>query len=81
MKKYVYIIDYRDRYGADQMECNNMEDVYTQLKYLKEDNSIVENVKKVDVEDRYIERNISITSIRKVIRTLKYKPIFIFCNN
>lgn len=77
MKKYVYMIDYKDNYGADQIECYDIKDLTTQLKILaKENNSIVENVKLVENQDRWHEEDISFSLAKKVIRILSYKPVY-----
>lgn len=75
--KYVYMIDYENNYEYDQCECYNQKDVMTQLKYLKQDNAKIINVKLVEDKDRYHEESISIRLMNRIIKFLGYKPFFI----
>lgn len=82
MKKYVYMIDYQDNSGADQIECDSVKDVIIQLGYLRDfDQLVVENVKRVKDNDRYCEFNISEASMKKVKKVLGYEPYFMKKNN
>lgn len=81
MKKFVYMVDYRDKYGIDQIECNDIKDLTTQLRYLAEDKAAVENVKLVENEDRWNEEEISFTLAQQVIRILGYNPKYMRSRN
>lgn len=75
MKKYVYMIDYSDKLGGNQIECYNAKETIEQLKYLIEDkNCLVENVKLVENNDRGNEEDISFSFAKKIINMLKYAP-------
>lgn len=75
MKKYVYMIDYSDKLGGNQIECYNAKETIEQLKYLIEDkNCLVENVKLVENNDRWNEEDISFSFAKKIINMLKYAP-------
>lgn len=75
MKKYVYMIDYSDKLGGNQIECYNAKETIEQLKYLIEDkNCLVENVKLVENNDRWNEEDISFSFAKKIINMLKYVP-------
>lgn len=75
MKKYVYMIDYSNELGGDQIECCNAKETIEQLKYLIEDkNCLVENVKLVEEKDRWNEEDISFSLAKKIIDMLKYVP-------
>lgn len=75
MKKYVYMIDYSDKLGGNQIECYNAKETIEQLKYLIEDkNCLVENVKLVENNDRWNEEDISFSFAKKNINMLKYAP-------
>lgn len=75
MKKYLYMIDYSDKLGGNQIECYNAKETIEQLKYLIEDkNCLVENVKLVEKNDRWNEEDISFSFAKKIINMLKYAP-------
>lgn len=79
MKKFVYMIDYENDYGNDQVECTDIKDLITQLNYLIKDKSvIIENVKLVENEERWNEEKISFSLANKIIRILGYKPIYMY---
>lgn len=76
MKKYVYMISYEDSYGHDQIECDSIKDLKIQLKYLKQDNDIVKDVKMVKNEDRCSEEEVSFSLFKEIKSMLGYRPIF-----
>lgn len=81
MKKFVYMVDYQYEYGADQMECDDIKDLTTQLRYLAKDKVVVENVKLVENEYRWNEEEISFSLAQQVIRILGYKPKYMRSRN
>lgn len=81
MKKFVYMVDYQDEYGANQIECDDIKDLTTQLRYLVKDKAVVENVKLVENEDRWNEEEISFSLAQQVIRILGYNPKYMRSRN
>ena len=75
------MVDYQYEYGADQMECDDIKDLTTQLRYLAKDKAVVENVKLVENEDRWNEEKISFTLAQQVIRILGYNPKYMSSRN
>lgn len=76
MKKYVYMISYEDSYRCDQIECDSIKDLKTQLKFLKQDNAIVKDVKMVKNEDRWSEEEVSFSLFEEIKSMLGYRPVF-----
>lgn len=74
MRKYVYMINYEDEWGYDQIECDSIKDLKTQLKFLKQDNAVVNGVKMVENEDRWNEEDVSFTLFKEVVSVLGYVP-------
>ena len=53
MRKYVYMIDYEDKQGFDQVECYTQSEVLEELKYLSSKQEVnIQNVKLVEDENR-----------------------------
>lgn len=77
MKGYVYMIDYYEQVTEwsnyyDQIECTDKEDLLTQCKLL-DDEYIVERIKLVKDNDRYVEKDISKSLYNQCKRILKDK--------
>lgn len=82
MKRFVYMIDYTDdRDYQWQMECEYQKDCKIQLKYLKEEHSVITNLKLVNKEYRWEETNVSSAFIKWCIKFLGYKPVYISSND
>lgn len=84
--KYVYMIDYENKQGLDQVECWTQSEVITELKYLSLKNAYTKdikiiNVKLVEDEKREHEEEISYSLSKKVIRLLGYKPEYMNTRN
>lgn len=77
MKKYVYMISYEDNCGFDQLECDSVKDLKRQLKFLKEDNDVVIDVKMVENEDRWNEEDVSFTLFNEIVSLLGYEPKYL----
>ena len=80
MSRYVYMIDYEDKNGFDQVECYTQSEVIKELCWLCLDNHThnreleIQNVKLVEDENREHEEDISYSLAQEVIRVIKYKP-------
>ncbi len=85
--KYVYMIDYiweehlEDALSVDQCECYTQEEVLEQLKFLKDKEVNIINVKLVADEERDHEEEISYTFGQEVTQLLGYKPIYMNTRN
>lgn len=79
MRKYIYMIDYEDKDGADQIECVNMDELLYHINLVKKEQWLVTNVKLVENENREVEEEISITLGKKIISKLGYKPRYMSC--
>ena len=79
MRKYVYMIDYEDKDGADQIECVNMDELLYHINLAKKEQWLVTNVKMVENENREVEEDISITLGKKIVSKLGYKPRYMNC--
>lgn len=75
MKGYVYMIDYYEQVNewyrdCDQIECTDKKDLLTQCKLL-DDKCIVERIKLVKDDDRWVEESISKSLYNQCKRILK----------
>lgn len=74
--KYVYMIDYENEYGADQIECVSAKDLLQTLKctFKSQEDGKVHYLKKVMKEDRWLEEDISDPLLNKCKKILGYTP-------
>lgn len=85
--KYVYMIDYiweehlEDALSVDQCECYTQDEALQQLKFLKDKNIKVINIKLVEDNNREHEEEISYTFGQEVISLLGYKPDYLIIRN
>lgn len=76
MKGYVYMIDYQNSYGGDQMECYDKVDLIKTITMIANGDYpplVVKQVKLVKDNERCVEKPISNTLLAKIEKILKYK--------
>lgn len=80
--KYVYMIDYEDKQGFDQVECYTQSEVLEELKYLSSKQEVnILDVKLVEDNNREHEEWVSYSFGKEVISILGYIPRYLNWRN